>query len=133
MRRTPKPITNESVEKEISSFFKKKYTENILHERNLQEKIEFIRRIYLNHNHGAELSDVQKRQLRDLSGEKRSASNISRRSGCSAARKQQASGSRTRKHVVGKRPHVGSYLKSNFHSQRNSSLKGYKTVGSQPS
>ena len=80
-------MTNESVEKEISSFFKKKYTENMLHERNLQEKIEFIRKIYLSHNNGAELSDQQRRQIRDLSGEKRSASNISRRSGHSAARR----------------------------------------------
>ena len=83
LRRTPKPMTNESVEKEISSYFKKKYSDNMIHERNLQDKIEFIRRIYLNHNHNAQLSDQQKQQLRDLSGEKnqgrRSTSNLSRR------------------------------------------------------
>jgi len=45
------------VEKEISSYFKKKYTDNFMHERNLQEKIDFIRRIYLNHQHPGELSD----------------------------------------------------------------------------
>lgn len=56
LRRTPK-ITNESVEKEISSYFQKKFTENVFYERNLQEKIDFIRKIYLNHNHQAELSD----------------------------------------------------------------------------
>lgn len=56
LRRTPK-ITNESVEKEISNYFHKKFSENLLFERNLQDKIEFIRRIYLNHNHNAELSD----------------------------------------------------------------------------
>lgn len=123
-------MTNESVEKEISSFFKKKYTENLLHERNLQEKIEFIRKIYLGHNHGAELSDHQKQQIRELSGEKRSASNISRRSGHSAARRQQNSGSRTRKQVIGKRPAIVGYVRPN--GQRNNSLKGYKTVGSQP-
>ena len=80
MRRTPK-ITNESVEKEISHFFQRKFNENMMHEKNLQEKIDFIRRVYLNHNHVGELSAEQKKQIRELSGERaRSSSQLSRKS-----------------------------------------------------
>lgn len=57
LRRTPKMI-NDSVEKEITNFFKKKFTDkfsdnNKFQERNLQEKIDFIRRIYMKHDHAA--------------------------------------------------------------------------------
>jgi hypothetical protein len=34
LRKTPK-LTNESVEKEISNYFQKKYSESMVHERNL--------------------------------------------------------------------------------------------------
>ena len=80
MRRTPK-ITNESVEKEIQNFFHKKFNENIMREKGLQDKIDFIRRVYLNHNHVGELSAEQKKQIRELSGERvRSSSQLSRKS-----------------------------------------------------
>lgn len=50
IRKTPK-ITNESVEKEITHYFQKKFSENMSHEKKLQDKIDYIRRVYLNHNH----------------------------------------------------------------------------------
>jgi len=59
IRRTPK-ITNESVEKEITHYFQKKFNENMSYEKNLQDKIEFIRKVYLNHNHIGELSEKQR-------------------------------------------------------------------------
>ncbi len=59
IRRTPK-ITNESVEKEISHYFQKKFNENMFYEKNLQDKIDFIRKVYLNHNHIGDLSEKQR-------------------------------------------------------------------------
>ena len=94
LRRTPK-ITNESVEKEISNYFQKKFSDSMHHEKNLQDKIEFIRRIYLNHNHAAQLSDVQRQQIRELSSEKRSTSNVSRRSTSKVSNTRSVSKSRS--------------------------------------
>lgn len=52
-------MINESVEKEITNFFKKKFSDNQFHQKNLQDKIDFIRRVYMNHDHAA-LSDDQR-------------------------------------------------------------------------
>jgi hypothetical protein len=97
LRRTPKLLANESVEKEISNYFQKKFNENLFHERNLQEKIDYIRRIYLNHNPHSELSDQQRQHIRDLSGERDKFANVySSYSASSKLKKRKTSHSRSK-------------------------------------